>query len=70
MPWNAVDKAGRCAGEYASEQNHEDAAKTLLDAGESQRSKLAVTTSHELKNCSPQVKLEQMNIQWIAISIQ
>lgn len=34
MPWNAIDKKGRCAGEYAQERGNRDAAQALLQAGE------------------------------------
>jgi protein arginine N-methyltransferase 2 len=32
-PWNAVDRAGRCAGEAANDAGHAAAAAALLDAG-------------------------------------
>lgn len=32
-PWNALDRANRCAGEYAIEQGHEEVAQYLLEAG-------------------------------------
>ena len=32
-PWNAVDRKGRCAGDFAAERGHADAASKLLEAG-------------------------------------
>ncbi|KAK9809247.1 hypothetical protein WJX72_012048 [[Myrmecia] bisecta] len=32
-PWNAIDKTGKCAGDYAVEGGHEEAAEFLLEAG-------------------------------------
>lgn len=32
-PWNAVDRRGRCAGDYAMEGDHGDAAGAILEAG-------------------------------------
>ena len=32
-PWNAIDKQGRCAGEYAMESGQQEAANLLLGAG-------------------------------------
>lgn len=34
-PWNAIDKQGQCAGEYAMEEGHQEAFDILLDAGQS-----------------------------------
>ena len=33
-PWNAIDKQGRCAGEYAMEAGQQEAVDILLDAGQ------------------------------------
>ena len=33
-PWNALDRAGHCAGEYAIEAGHCDVADKLLAAGQ------------------------------------
>ena len=32
-PWNAVDRKGDCAGDYAREQGHEEVYETIVDAG-------------------------------------
>ena len=32
-PWNAIDRRGRCAGDYAMEGDHGDAAGAILEAG-------------------------------------
>ncbi|KAL2620202.1 hypothetical protein R1flu_000407 [Riccia fluitans] len=32
-PWNALDPSGRCAGNYALEDEHQDAIEVLLIAG-------------------------------------
>eukprot|EP00049_Salpingoeca_infusionum_P004392 m.78760 g.78760 ORF g.78760 m.78760 type:complete len:350 (+) comp12543_c0_seq7:321-1370(+) len=32
-PWNAVDRRGKCAGQYAMENGHQDIANHLLNAG-------------------------------------
>ncbi|KAL2620954.1 hypothetical protein R1flu_001159 [Riccia fluitans] len=32
-PWNALDPSGRCAGDYALEDDHQDAIEVLLNAG-------------------------------------
>lgn len=32
-PWNALDRAGLCAGDYAMSSGHEDAMELLVDAG-------------------------------------
>lgn len=32
-PWNALDRAGACAGEYALHGGHEDVAQELLEFG-------------------------------------
>ena len=32
-PWNAIDKRGKCAGEYAMESGQQEAADLLLGAG-------------------------------------
>lgn len=32
-PWNALDKLGRCAGEYAMMNDHSEVANQILDAG-------------------------------------
>jgi type IV protein arginine methyltransferase len=32
-PWNAIDRRGRCAGDYAMEGDHAGAAGAILEAG-------------------------------------
>jgi hypothetical protein len=32
-PWNAIDKEGRCAGEYAMDAGQQEAIDVLLEAG-------------------------------------
>lgn len=32
-PWNAIDRAGRCAGEYAIDKNHQEIVDILVNAG-------------------------------------
>ena len=32
-PWNALDRAGMCAGEYAVQSNHQEAVDLLVRAG-------------------------------------
>ncbi|KAL2651175.1 hypothetical protein R1flu_019303 [Riccia fluitans] len=32
-PWNALDPSGPCAGDYALENEHQDAIEVLLNAG-------------------------------------
>lgn len=33
VPWNAVDRRGRCAGDFALSAGHEAATMRLVDAG-------------------------------------
>lgn len=32
-PWNAIDRRGRCAGDFAMEGDHAGAAGAILEAG-------------------------------------
>jgi protein arginine N-methyltransferase 2 len=32
-PWNAIDRKGKCAGEYALQNGHQDVVEQLVDAG-------------------------------------
>ena len=32
-PWNAIDKQGKCAGEFAMDAGQEEATQILLEAG-------------------------------------
>lgn len=32
-PWNAIDRRGRCAGDYAMDGDHAGAAGAILEAG-------------------------------------
>lgn len=34
-PWNAIDRRGRCAGDFAMDGDHADAAGAILEAGDS-----------------------------------
>lgn len=32
-PWNAINKASKCAGDVASDGGHQEAAEAILEAG-------------------------------------
>lgn len=32
-PWNALDRKGNCAGDYAMNAGHQEAYEVLMDAG-------------------------------------
>lgn len=49
-PWNALDRKGKCAGNYASDEGHQDVVDLLVDAGV--KAELILGTSQRL-NKSP-----------------
>lgn len=50
-PWNALNPAGQCAGDFAMDAGHQEAFDVLLDAGKSINRYLAHTSpSHTTKN--------------------
>ena len=68
-PWNAVDKQGKCAGEYAIESGQQEAADLLLSAGTLAGSdSQAQQCSHPLNDLSCDSHAQQASDSLIALS--
>lgn len=46
VPWNAVDRRGRCAGDFALSAGHEAATMLLVDAGTVPLMQYVIETAH------------------------
>lgn len=49
-PWNAVDRRGKCAGNYATERQHWHVVELLVDAGTKAELILGAAIRHSMKN--------------------
>ncbi|EFJ15138.1 hypothetical protein SELMODRAFT_118824 [Selaginella moellendorffii] len=49
-PWNALDRSGRCAGDYAMDAGHQDCYDILLDAGVKAELVLGAASRQTTKN--------------------